>query len=63
VDQTTVNQTHDLPHRLPSALKVNNRNGLAEASPFSFLSIALHIAVCGHGEDVDQPAAWPEPKQ
>src|SRR5216684_2007641 len=62
-DQAAINQMGDLPHRVPSSLPVDNRNGLAEASPLGFLPISLDITVCGHCEDVDQPAARPEQLQ
>src|ERR1700680_4648996 len=62
-DQATINQMGDPPHRVPSSLPVDNRNGLAEALPLGFLPIALDITVCGHCEDVDQPAARPEQLQ
>jgi hypothetical protein len=53
VDQATINQMSDLPYRVPSSLKVDNRSDLAEASPLGFLPIALDITVGGHCEDVD----------
>jgi hypothetical protein len=59
-DQSTINQLSDLPHRIPSSVKVDNESDLAEASPLGFLAIALNIAVCGHCEDADQAAAGPE---
>jgi len=60
VDQATINQMSDLPYRVPSSLKVDNRSDLAEASPLGFLPIALDVTVCGRREDVDQSAAGPE---
>lgn len=53
-DQATINQMGDSPHRVPSSLPVDNRNGLAEGSPLGLLPIALDITVSGHCEDVDQ---------
>jgi len=53
VDQSTVNQIGDFPHRLSSSLKVNQRNDLAKASPLGFHPIAFGIAICGHCEDFD----------
>jgi hypothetical protein len=41
VDQATINQIGDLPHRLPSSVKVDNGNDLPESSPLGFLPIAL----------------------
>ena len=60
VDQASINQIGDLTHRIPGSLPVDYRNGLAEASPLGFFLITLDITVCGHCEDVDQPAAGPE---
>src|SRR5258708_25019962 len=56
-DRSSINQIGNLPHRVPSSLKVDNKSDLAEASTLGFLAIALNIAVCGDCEDADQPAA------
>jgi hypothetical protein len=60
VDQATINQVCDLHHGVPSSLEVDNGSDLVEASPLSFLPIALDITVCSHCKDVDQPAAGTE---
>ena len=36
-DHSTINQMSDLPHRLLSALKVDNESDLAEPTPLSLL--------------------------
>ena len=57
VDQSTVDQIRDLPHRLPGSLKVDNRGDLAEASSLRFFPIAFHVTVCSCCDEVDQSAA------
>jgi hypothetical protein len=56
VDQSTVNQIAELPHRL-RAIKVDKEKDLAEASPLGLFRIALDITACSPCEDMDEPSA------